>query len=198
MSGGAVNPPRQGRSDQVYASPMSMDTMPMLLYSGTPSTPHYSNMGQYPYDNLRIPPTLDNNYIPMSPNYEVHPSNSSRFGVRTVSIYLFFILTHHSRYVHRWTPILRDHNGSANPGFRTLGSRPLRRFPSCRGERQHRLCRPAQPEDLGRNRSSCRTDNTPLRTLRPRDNTSMMLLFSRLSSSISLGEPSVGSLLRMR
>lgn len=92
MSTGTVNPPRHGRSDQVYASPMSMGTMPMLMYPGTSSTPQYSNMSQYPYDNLRIPPTLDNNYVPMSPHYEVLPSNTPRameFGVRTVLIYPF-------------------------------------------------------------------------------------------------------------
>ena len=92
MSAGAINPPRHGRSDQVYASPMNMGTMPMLMYPGTSSAPPYSNMGQYPYDNLRIPPTLDNNYVPVSPNYEILPSNSSRamdFGVRTVFIYPF-------------------------------------------------------------------------------------------------------------
>ena len=73
--------PRHGRSGQVYASPMSMDTMPMVLYPGTPPTPQY-----YPYDNLRIPPSMDNNYIP---HYEVLPTNSSptmNFGVRIVSI----------------------------------------------------------------------------------------------------------------
>lgn len=99
MTEGAINPPRSGRSNQFYASPMGMDTMPMLLYPpGTSSAPHYSNLGQYPYDNLRIPPTLDNNYIPMSPHYEVHPSNSSRtvdFGVRIAFIYNFYpLLTH--------------------------------------------------------------------------------------------------------
>ena len=101
MSEGAIDPPRHTRSDQVYASPMSMDTMPMFLYPGTSSTPHSSNLSQYPYDNLRIPPTLDNNYISMSPHYEVLPSNSSRamdFGVRTVFIYPFYpLLTHRSR-----------------------------------------------------------------------------------------------------
>jgi hypothetical protein len=74
MPEGAINPPRHGRSDQLYASPMSMDTMPMFLYPGTPSTPQCSNLSQYPYDNLRIPPTLDNNYLSMSPHYEVHPA----------------------------------------------------------------------------------------------------------------------------
>ena len=97
-SEGVINPPRHSRSDQVYASPMSMDTMPMLLYPGTSSTPHCSNLSQYPYDNLRIPQTLDNNYIPISSHYEVFPSDSSRtvnFGVRTVFIYPFDpFLTH--------------------------------------------------------------------------------------------------------
>jgi len=84
MSQGAMNPPRHGRSDQVYASSMGMDTMPMLLYPGTPPTPHYQNLGQYPYDNLRVSPSMDSNYMPVSPHYEVIPSNSSRavdFGV---------------------------------------------------------------------------------------------------------------------
>ena len=98
MSEGAMNLQRHGRSDQVYASPMSMDTMTMPLYPGPSSAPHYSNLNQYPFDNLRIPPALDNNYIPMSPHYEVLPSNSSRtinFGVRTVFIYpLCPLLTH--------------------------------------------------------------------------------------------------------
>ncbi|KAF9644046.1 hypothetical protein BDM02DRAFT_3122524 [Thelephora ganbajun] len=84
MTEGTINLQRHGRSDQVYASPMAVDTMPLLIYPGTPSTPQYSNLNQYPYDNLRTPPTLDNNYIPMSPHYEVLSSNSSRavdFGV---------------------------------------------------------------------------------------------------------------------
>ena len=94
MPVGAINPPRHGRSDQLYASPISVD-MPMVLYPGTPPTPRYSNVSQYPYDNLRIPPAMDNNYIPMSPHYEVFPSNPSNppramnFGVRTVFIYPF-------------------------------------------------------------------------------------------------------------
>lgn len=104
MSEGAINPPHHSRSDQVYASSMTMDTTPMFLYPGTSSAPHCSNLGQYPYDNLRIPPTLDNNYISMSPHYEVLPSNSSRrmdFGVRTVFIYpLYPLITHRSRCVH--------------------------------------------------------------------------------------------------
>lgn len=93
MADGAMNPLRNGRSDQLYASPMGMDTMPMFLYPGTSSPSEYPNSGQYPYDNLRIPPTLDNNYIPISPHYEIHPTNSSRamdFGVRTVLIYPFY------------------------------------------------------------------------------------------------------------
>lgn len=59
--------------------------MPMLLFPGTsPTPPQYSTLNQYPYDNLRISPTLDTNYIPMSPHYEVIPSDPSRamsFGV---------------------------------------------------------------------------------------------------------------------
>jgi len=93
MPEGAINSLRHGRSDQVYAPPMNMDTMPMLLYSGTSPTPHHSGLGQYPYDDLRIPPALDNNYIPMSPHYEALQSNSSPvmdFGVRTLSIYPFY------------------------------------------------------------------------------------------------------------
>jgi len=187
-SEGVINPPRHGRSDQVYASPMSMDTTPMFLYPGTSSTPHCSNLSQYPYDNLRIPPTLDNNYIPISSHYEVFPSNSSRtmdFGVRTVSIYPFYpFLTHRSRYRHRWILILREHNGSANPGFHTKGCRPLLRFPSCPGEHQHRRYLPVHPDGLGRC-SPCHTGNTLPRTPRLRDNTSTMLPFSRPSSSIS-------------
>jgi len=90
---GVIHPPRHGRSDQLYTSPMSMD-MPMVLYPGSPSTPNYQDLSQYPYDNLRMPPTMDNNYIPMSPHYEVYPSNTSRvnFGVRTVSICPFIRL----------------------------------------------------------------------------------------------------------
>ena len=73
---------------------MAMDPMPMLLYPGaSPAPPQYSNPGQYPYDDLRISPALDSNYMTMS-HYEVLPSDSSRvmdFGVRTVSIYLFYL-----------------------------------------------------------------------------------------------------------
>lgn len=94
-----MNPLRNGRSDQLYVPPTSMDTMPMFLYPGASSA--YSSLGQYPYDNLRIPQTLDNNYMPISPHYEIHPSNSSRamdFGVRTVFIYPFHpSLTHSYR-----------------------------------------------------------------------------------------------------
>ena len=68
----------------------------MLLYPGASPTPQeYSNTSQYTYDNLRIPPTLDNNYISMSPHYEVLPSNPSRimdFGVRIVFISPFVLL----------------------------------------------------------------------------------------------------------
>lgn len=99
MSEGAINPLRHARSDQVYASPMSVDATPMLLYPGTSSVSHYSNLNQYPYDTLRVPPTLDSNYISISPHYEVLPSNLSRavdFGVRTVLIYPFYPLSTHS------------------------------------------------------------------------------------------------------
>jgi len=175
MSEGAISTPRHGRSDQVYPPQMGMGTMPMLLYPGTSSAQHYPNMSQYQYDNLRIPPGLDNNYMPMSPHYEVLPSNSSRtmdFGVRTVFIYPFYLfLTHHYRYVHRWILIRREHSGTANPGFRTRGSKPLPRFLSYPGGHQHRQCRPPRPDDLGYNCNSCHTDHTLLHTQRQRDNT---------------------------
>jgi len=74
---------------------MSMD-MSMVMYPGTPTTPHYPNLSQYPYDNLRMPPTIDHNYVSVSPHYEVFPSNlpsnpprAVNFGVRTVFIYPF-------------------------------------------------------------------------------------------------------------
>lgn len=93
MSEGLVNSPRHGRSDQLYASPISLDTMPMLLYTGLSSAPQqYSNLTQYSYDNLRVSPTLDNNFIPMSPHYEVLQSASPRtmdFGVREVFTHPF-------------------------------------------------------------------------------------------------------------
>jgi len=202
MSEGAVNPLRHGRSDQVFASPMGMDTMPMLLYSGTSPTPHHTGLDQYPYDNMRISPTLDNNYIPMPPHYEVLPNNSSRamdFGVRTVFIYPFYpLLTHRCRHIHRWILTLRDHIGSVNPGFSTQVSKPLLRFLRCRGEHRPRQCRPAQPDGPCRNRSPCHIDHTLLHIPRRRDNTSMMPLFKRPSSSTSQGVPNVGSLSRMR
>ena len=68
----------------------------MLLYPGaSPVPPQYSTPNQYPYDDLRISPNLDNNYLAMSPHYEVLPSNSSRamdFGVRIAFIYTFYQL----------------------------------------------------------------------------------------------------------
>jgi len=41
MSEGAITPLGHGHSDQVYASPLGMNTMPMLLYPGTSPTPHH-------------------------------------------------------------------------------------------------------------------------------------------------------------
>jgi hypothetical protein len=86
MNEGLISSSRHGGSHQVYASPVAMDPMPMLLYpGGSPAPPQYSNPNQYSYDNLRISPILDNNYLAVSPHYEVLPSNPSRpmdFGVR--------------------------------------------------------------------------------------------------------------------
>lgn len=99
MSDGMIASPRHGGSHQIYASPITMDPMPMLLYPGaSPTPPQYSGPNQYTYDNLRISPTLDNSYLAMSPHYEVLPSNPSRvmdFGVRTLFIHTFYpLLTH--------------------------------------------------------------------------------------------------------
>lgn len=95
MSEEMISSPRHGGSHQVYASPIAMDPMPMLLYPGASTTPpQYTNPNQYPYDNLRLSPTLENNYMTMSPHYEVLPSNSSRgmdFGVRILFIYPFYL-----------------------------------------------------------------------------------------------------------
>jgi hypothetical protein len=52
MSDGAMNLLRNGRSNQLYISPMSMDTMPMFLYPGASTASDYSSPGQHPYDNL--------------------------------------------------------------------------------------------------------------------------------------------------
>lgn len=85
MPEGVIHSPRHGRSDQVYPSPLTMDAMPMLLYPDVSSTPQqYSSPVQYSYDNFRVSPTLGDNYMSMSPHYEVLPSNPSRgmdFGV---------------------------------------------------------------------------------------------------------------------
>ena len=94
MAEGLISSSRHGGAHQVYASPVAMDPMPMLLYPGaSPAPPQYSNPGQYTYDNLRTSPILDNNYLTVSPHYEVFPSNSSRpmdFGV-CIHSFTFFI-----------------------------------------------------------------------------------------------------------
>jgi hypothetical protein len=158
-----------------------------------PSTPQqYSNMGQYPYDNLRIPQTLDSNYISMSPHYEVPPEQSvtyNRFR-SPYSVHLSFSppLTHRVWYVHRWTPSIARQQRFSEPWLSYPGIQTPSPVPELPTESVNVGCAVQHsPEDLGCSRSSCRTDNTPLRTLRPRDNTSMMPLFSSLSSSISLG-----------
>ena len=89
MSDGVI-----GLPDQLYASPIAMDTMSMFMYpSVSPAPPQYSGLSQYPYDNMRIPQSLESNYVPISPHYEVLQTNSSRamdFGVRVLLLICCF------------------------------------------------------------------------------------------------------------